>query len=156
MITESGRVVARDRDHVWVRSIRQSACDSCQVRHGCGQKALAALSAGRANQVRVGNHLDAAVGDTVVLEIAEATLLRASLLVYALPLALMLAGVVGAARLVPGSEAAAMAMATLGLVLGFVLAARGSRRQRARFAPTLARIESRPLDDVVSLNPTNM
>lgn len=156
MITESGQVVARERDHVWVRSIRQSACDSCQVRHGCGQKVLATLSSGQANQVRVRNHLDAAVGDTVVLEIAEAALLRASLLVYALPLLLMLAGVVGGAQMVPGSEAAAMLGATLGLALGFVLAGRGSRQGRANFAPTLARIEPRPLDDVVSLNPTNM
>lgn len=121
MITETGQVVAESGDRVWVMTIRQSACQSCSARHGCGQKALATMSQGKANQILVDNTLGARVGDQVTLAIEETALLGASLLVYALPLLLLVAGAVAGHWWAGQTDAGAMLGAVTGLGSGFLL-----------------------------------
>ncbi|AZT83078.1 sigma E positive regulator RseC/MucC [Marinobacter sp. NP-4(2019)] len=152
MITENGRVVAIDGERAWVQTIRNSACQSCAARHGCGQRALAGVTGGRANQVLVANELDARVGDEVTLAIDEAALLRASLLVYAVPLLLMVTGAVlghGAG----GQDLVAIAGALTGLAGGFMLIRWLQRRSAHRYEPRLIRIVPGMGGDV-SANPT--
>ena len=140
MITESGRVVAVSGNTAWVQTIRQSACQSCSARSGCGQRVLAAASGGRANQVQVLNTLNANVGDNVTLGIAEQALLQASLLVYALPLLLMVAASMTASLLVPGSDGVAIVAAGLGLGTGFVVARLLQRRMPGDYQPHLMKV----------------
>lgn len=140
MITESGRVVAVSGNTVWVQTIRQSACQSCSARSGCGQRVLAAASGGRANQVQVLNSLHAGVGDDVTLGIAEQALLQASLLVYALPLLLMVAASMAASQLVPGSDGVAILAAGLGLGAGFLVARLWQRRMPSGYQPHLMKV----------------
>lgn len=143
MITETGRVVGVAGDRVWVQTIRTSACESCSARHGCGQRALAGVSGGRANQVLVANSLGAEVGDEVTVAIDESALLGASLLVYALPLVSMVAGAVLGHQLSAGyaaSEAVAMMGAAAGLALGFLAARRGQSRKAGTWEPTLVEV----------------
>ncbi|MBQ0763380.1 SoxR reducing system RseC family protein [Marinobacter psychrophilus] len=140
MITESGRVVAVSGNTVWVQTIRQSACQSCSARSGCGQRVLAAASGGRANQVQVLNTLHAGVGDDVTLGIAEQALLQASLLVYALPLLLMVAASIAANQLVPGSDGVAILAAGLGLGAGFFVARRWQRHMPGDYQPHLMKV----------------
>lgn len=149
MITERGRVIAVTGDQAWVQTLRLSACQSCSARAACGQRALASVSGGRANQVRVANTLGASVGDEVSLAIAESALLRASLLVYALPLLLMVVGAIGGHQWAPGSDAYAMAGAAAGLALGFWLARRTQSRLGRACLPQLLRIERRTEGDPV-------
>lgn len=140
MITETGRVVGVAGDRVWVQTIRTSACESCSARHGCGQRVLAGVSGGRANQVLVANSLGARVGDEVTVAIDEAALLGASLLVYAVPLVSMVAGAVLGHQLSVGhaaNEAVAMMGAATGLALGFLAARRGQSRTTKTWEPTL-------------------
>ncbi|MDX1634045.1 MAG: SoxR reducing system RseC family protein [Marinobacter sp.] len=141
MITERGRVIAVTDGKAWIQTIRLSACQSCSARAGCGQRALAGVSGGRANQVLVANTLGAAVGDEVSLAIAESALLRASLLVYALPLLLMVVGAMAGHQWAPGSDAAAMMAAVVGLGLGFWLARLAQRGLGPACTPQLVRIE---------------
>jgi len=140
VITESGRVVAVSGNTAWVQTIRQSACQSCSARSGCGQRVLAAASGGRANQVQVLNTLNANVGDNVTLGIAEQALLQASLLVYALPLLLMVAASMTASLLVPGSDGVAIVAAGLGLGTGFVVARLLQRRMPGDYQPHLMKV----------------
>lgn len=154
MITESGQVVAEQGDQVWVQTIRQSACQSCQARQGCGQKLLAEVSGGRANQVAVDNHLGARVGDRVTLGIPEAALLQASLLVYGLPLVLFVAGTLCGDWLLPNVDGAAVVSGLAGLGVGFVLARRRGRRLSAQACPRLLRIDAGH-DQVLTINPTD-
>jgi len=140
VITESGRVVAVSGNTAWVQTIRQSACQSCSARSGCGQRVLAAASGGRANQVQVLNTLNANVGDNVTLGIAEQALLQASLLVYALPLLLMVAASMIASLLVPGSDGVAIVAAGLGLGTGFVVARLLQRRMPGDYQPHLMKV----------------
>lgn len=144
MITESGKVVAVDGDRVWVQTIRNSACQSCSARHGCGQRALASATGGRANQIRVSNRLDARVGDDVMLAIDEAALLRASLLVYALPLLLMVAGAVIGHQLSQGGDLAAMAGSVAGLGAGFFIARRVQSQSADHYQPRMVQVQPNP------------
>ncbi|MDL0430555.1 SoxR reducing system RseC family protein [Marinobacter sp. TBZ242] len=146
MITETGKVVAVSGDKVWVQTIRASACSSCSARHGCGQRALASVSAGRANQVLVANTLGARVGDEVTVAIDESALLGASLLVYALPLLLMVAGAVLGHHLSAGHEGAAMLGAAAGLAVGFLAARRGQSRSAGTWEPRLVNVRQLPVE----------
>lgn len=141
MITETGRVIAVTGNQVWVQTIRQSACESCSARHGCGQKVLASVSSGRANQVLVSNTLGARVGDEVTVAIAESALLGASLVVYALPLLLFVGGAVVGHQTAQGSDLAAILGSVGGLAGGFGLARWLQSRPGRKFEPQLLRIE---------------
>ncbi|OEY66903.1 SoxR reducing system RseC family protein [Marinobacter sp. X15-166B] len=140
MITETGRVVAVEADKVWVQTIRQSACQSCAVRSGCGQRVLAGVSGGKADQVLVNNTLGARLGDEVTLAIAEAALLSASVWVYALPLGLLVAGTALGHWLAPQSEWVAVGGAALGLAAGFAGARVHSHRGGRHYAPELVAV----------------
>ncbi|MEQ5836978.1 SoxR reducing system RseC family protein [Marinobacter sp. NFXS9] len=143
MIEESGTVVAEIDDAVWVQTIRQSTCGSCSARKGCGQGALASMTDGRANQVRVHNPLGARVGDQVTLGIEESQLLKASLLVYAWPLVALLLGAMVAATLWPGQDGPAILGGALGLAVGFGALRKSSRDRRKNpgFEPVLLRVD---------------
>lgn len=140
MITETGKVVAVSGDRVWVQTIRTSACESCSARNGCGQRALAGVSGGRANQVLVANSLNARVGDEVTVAIEESALLGASLLVYALPLALMVLGAVSGHQLSGGEDVAAMVGAVAAMAAGFLVARRVSSSPGHNYEPRLVTV----------------
>ena len=122
-LSEIGRVVAVEPDAVWIEADRSAACNKCAARAGCGQGALSALLQSGKGRVRAtsGETLSAAqcnVGDQVVIQVPEATLLGGTLLVYGFPLVTgailsMLASTRGDLR-----SAAAFA---IGLLSGFAI-----------------------------------
>jgi sigma-E factor negative regulatory protein RseC len=140
MITETGRVIAVKAGKAWVRTIRASACESCSARSGCGQRVLATASGGRANQVLVDNHLGAEVGDDVTVAIDESALLSASILVYALPLALLVLGAVLGQQWMPAGDAGAITGALAGLASGFLVARVLQSRPGRQYEPQLVRV----------------
>jgi sigma-E factor negative regulatory protein RseC len=142
VITETGKVVALSGDCVWVQTIRTSACQSCSARAGCGQRALAKVSGGRANQILVANTVGARVGDEVVIGIDEQSLLLASLAVYGVPLALMVLASIAAYRWLGASDAAAISGALVGLGAGFCWVRRWQHRSGKRYQPRLIRVNS--------------
>ena len=90
-LTETGRVVALEPDAVWVEADRSAACGKCAARAGCGQGALSALLQSGKGRVRAtsGDTLDAAscqLGDEVLIQVPESTLLGGTLLIYGAPL----------------------------------------------------------------------
>ena len=122
-LSEMGRVVAIESDAVWVEADRSAACGECAARAGCGQGALSALLQSGKGRVRAtsGETLAAsqcAVGDEVVIQVPEATLLGGTLLIYGFPL------VVGAILSILASSLgdlwSAAAFAT-GLLSGFAI-----------------------------------
>lgn len=149
MITERGRVIAVDGGQAWVQTIRLSACQSCSARSACGQRALANVTGGRANQVLVANNLNASVGDEVSVAIAESALLQASILVYALPLLLMVTGAIAGHQWGPATDTYAMVGAAGGLGLGFWLAHRAQSHLGRACTPQLLRIEQVAAQDPV-------
>jgi sigma-E factor negative regulatory protein RseC len=142
VITETGKVVAVQGHQAWVQTIRTSACQSCSARAGCGQRALAAVSGGRANQILVENTVDARVGDEVVIGVDEQSLLTASLAVYGLPLILMLVVSGLAHQGLGASEPMTILAAAAGLAGGFGLVRWRRIGTGARFQPKLLRINN--------------
>ena len=92
MIEETAQVVRVDSSGVWVATERRSTCSSCSVQKGCGTATLSRVLGQRRALVRVlaDQHLSA--GDQVVIAIDERAVVRGSLAVYAVPVALLLLG----------------------------------------------------------------
>lgn len=141
MVEEPGRVVGLQGAEAWVQTVRQGACQSCKVRSGCGQRLLTELSGGKASQVRVRNVLQAQVGDQVLLGIGETALLRASLLVYLVPLLGLVAGAVLAHRLLGLGDAGAALVALSTMLAAFFPVSLYQRRSvSGQFQPVLLRV----------------
>lgn len=141
MITETGKVVAVCDDKVWVQTIRTSACQQCAARHGCGQKALASVTGGRANQVLVTNSVGARVGDEVMIGIPEQALLGASFLAYALPLLGLVVGSLAGHAMGGSGDLPALAGGGTGLFAGLVATRLWQRRKEAGYEPRLLRVQ---------------
>lgn len=96
MITETGRVVALEADHLWVETIRQSTCNSCAVQKGCGHSLLNKVKSGQSHHLKIPlTDIPAssfAVDDEVEISIPEQMLAVGALVVYMLPLIMMLLG----------------------------------------------------------------
>ena len=92
MVEEKALVVAIEGADVLLQTQRRSACQSCSVKQGCGTSVLAKVVGQRSSQILVVNTLDAKVGDEVVIGINDNALVKGSLLIYAVPLILLLAG----------------------------------------------------------------
>ena len=146
MIEETGRVVDVTDGFAWIETEPASACGSCSVSKGCGTSALASLFGRREAPLRVVNHVNANIGDRVVIGIQEAGLVRGSLAVYTAPLAALFAGGLlgrhAAGILMPEmAEIASILGALAGLVAGIAWLRRFSRRteQNARYQPVILR-----------------
>ena len=89
-LSETGRVVAVEPGAVWIEADRSAACGKCAARAGCGQGALSAmLQSGKGRVRAISGELSAeqcTVGDGVVIQVPEATLLGGTLLIYGFPL----------------------------------------------------------------------
>lgn len=120
MIEESGRVVAVEDGAVWVESIRQTACQSCAARKGCGQSALAKLGQQQKNHVRALNAFDLHVGDEVVIGVPEDVVMKGTLVAYLMPLVLMLVASIAADSFTQSDLWVALS-GLAGLAVGFLL-----------------------------------
>ena len=83
-MTEQGKVIKIEKNEAVVRVQRKSACASCGM---CAMKPKDSHI-----DVRVENALDAKEGDLVQIKLESGSVAKISLLVYILPLALAVAG----------------------------------------------------------------
>ncbi len=119
MIEEQGKVVATEGDLVWVETCRQSACDSCASKAGCGHGALAKLGA-KTVHMQALCEFDVAVGDQVVVGVPEQVLLRSSVLAYIMPLVTMMLAALLSEHWWQSDLVSGLA-GVLGLAFGFLL-----------------------------------
>ena len=150
MLRETGRVVAVEASSVWVETIRKSTCGSCAANKGCGHGLLERYASGRRGLVRVlaGQRLapsDCRIDDQVIIEIPEEIVLRGSLVVYALPLLVLLAGAALPALAGAPGDGPAMLGAAAGLAVGLALVRLHSWRHRndRRLQPALLEVVER-------------
>lgn len=120
MIEEQGRVVAVEAGAVWVQTIRQSTCQSCSAKAGCGQGIMQRLGVGQQHgYVRcLVENQTVRVGDAVLIGVPEDAVVKSSLMVYLLPLLALLAGAVGAA---PWGEGLSVLAAVLAFAASLLL-----------------------------------
>jgi sigma-E factor negative regulatory protein RseC len=134
LIEGLARVVAVDRDQVWLVAEQPAACGSCATRGACG--------GGRAKPSanwRVSRQLDAhqaplVLGDTVRVGVDRSALTRATLAAFALPLVTML---IAASSLQEAGDTIAIAAALAGLVLGAAAAKVVVQRWRDALVPVV-------------------
>ncbi|KPJ94617.1 MAG: hypothetical protein AMJ53_04915 [Gammaproteobacteria bacterium SG8_11] len=124
MIEEQGVVVAVKDEWVWVETERKTVCGQCAANKGCGTSVLAKLFGKKANAIAVIKTLPAQIGDQVIIGIEENSLVKGSLLIYALPLVLLigfglLGEVVSAQVLLSNTDILTVLFAVFGLAVGF-------------------------------------
>ena len=120
-LSEMGRVVAIESDAVWVEADRSAACGKCAARAGCGQGALSAMLQSGRGRVRAvsSDKLKAeqcVLGEEVVIQVPESTLLSGTLMIYGLPLVVATVAAVAASS---GGDLASVAAFGAGLVGSF-------------------------------------
>jgi sigma-E factor negative regulatory protein RseC len=144
MLSESALVTRRDGNRVELELQRSSACDHCELSQGCGTGALGRLLGRRSRPLVIETDKDCEPGDRVLLELPESALVRASLLLYGLPLfGLVFGGLLAA--LLALAEWLVVGIALVGLFAGFKLAARMTRRlEQGGQAPYIKDIRVNP------------
>lgn len=120
MLYETGRVVAVEHSALWVETIRQSVCGNCTAKKGCGQRLLSQFGA-QPHYLRVllssSSTAEYKVDDKVTIGIPEMAVVKASLLVYLLPL-VMFVLCIAMAHFAIGEELVSIAAGMIGLVAG--------------------------------------
>ncbi len=156
---EQAVIVALEGDSVWVQTRRQSSCTSCSARHGCGQGLITQVLPGREHCIRalVDSRLQSqlALGDTVSITVPDEVILRASMVVYMVPLLLLIVGAFSGTFVVPG-DGGAISGGVIGLLLGVAcvrwhaVAVREDLRFQPRVTEKQPSAESRELVDCSS------
>lgn len=134
MIEERALVLERigeragEGQKVKVKTQRESACSSCELKSGCGQGALAKIAGGKGVELELENRFGAKPGDIVLVAIPEHGLLKASVLMFLFPLLGMLAGAIVAAQVLMLEESYVALVGVLSLFVGFALVSKYSER----------------------------
>ncbi len=122
MLTENGRVVAVEPGCLWVETIRESTCGSCEAARGCGHGLMNQMGSGSRNFLKVSSEAFPEgrfqVDDEVCIAIPEHVVLGGSFMVYIVPLLCTLVVAAIFAGLVP---AASDLDTALGAMVGFLL-----------------------------------
>lgn len=118
MIEERGRVVAIEKDAVWVETVRVTACQSCAASKGCGHAVIDKNKAGSRARVRAINALPLTIDQSVVLGLPEGALLKGAAVVYLMPLVLLFIGALLGDMTSPNGSAIG---GVIGLLFGFLL-----------------------------------
>ena len=144
MIEESAQIISVDRDRVWVSVNRQSACASCSASKGCGQKKIIDWLPAKQIEVEISNPQSLVVrpGQIAWVGLKDGALVRASLLVYILPLLTMISFAL-VANFLEISEPFQIFGTMLGLTIGFVATRVIAIRELAlgTFVPQLISVE---------------
>jgi sigma-E factor negative regulatory protein RseC len=147
MIEEQALVLSTAKHgYVNVKIHRQSACESCQLKSGCGQSALTKLSSNKCIEFSVLNTIHAKPGDVVFLAISEQGLLSASLLMFMMPLLVMLGVSVFAKSILAWPDGFVALSGLISLLLGFIYARYYAQNHLDddRFKPEMVRVDVAP------------
>jgi sigma-E factor negative regulatory protein RseC len=141
VISSTSKQLLAAPSKIRVKVQRKSACDSCQLKTGCGQHTLTKLSENNCIEFDVSNTVDASQGDLVVLSIPEQGLLSASLMVYLLPILVMLVFSVSVRTIFSVNDGLVALSGLFGLCLGFLFTHLYGKKhaQDLRFHPQIIR-----------------
>lgn len=154
MITEQATVIAVDADSILVETVQQSTCGTCVAQKGCGQGVLAKyLSTSSFFRIDLGlnENRQFSLGDVVELAIDEFAIVRASLWLYFVPLAGLLAGALFGSFY---SEFSSIMFALVGLCVGGYLSSIHAKKvkDRPEYAPVL-KSDTQNIKVITTVNP---
>lgn len=145
MIEERAIVRHVDGDDVRVQALNPGNCPRCAEGRGCGGGILSKLVSRKRPDVRVSSRVDdLRVGEMVIVGIDESALLSASIWVYLVPLAAMLAAGALAQQVLKAPDLIVMAFGFAGLAAGLHWLHRRSRAAegQSQFRPVILRREA--------------
>lgn len=144
MITEQAIVTRCNGKQVELELQRGSACGQCEMNRGCGTGALGRLLGKRSRPLVIETNHVLKPGDRLQLGLSESALVKASLMMYGLPLLGMIAAGL-LASLVALSDALVALVAGIGFIAGFKIAAYFSRTlEQDRLTPYIVDIQVNP------------
>lgn len=119
-MNQLGYVIAVDADFVWLDVARQSPCQTCQAKAGCGKRLLDSTNS-KAHIVKVAlPEFGVSIGDPLELVLNDEDIAVASLLLYGLPLlTMLLGGAVG--HYLVGTEVISIISSAVGFGVGALL-----------------------------------
>lgn len=144
MATERGVVIrlgTPDSGVAWVQTQRSSACKSCSSRHSCNPG-----EQGKDMEVEARNDIGARVGDEIVLNLDTGPLLKATFLLYVVPIICMIAGAVVGHRYAlsrgwdPSGLSAAAALVALAISFIFIRLRGNTLARKNAYKPQIVRI----------------
>lgn len=144
MLKERGTVEKTSTQKAFVRIERTSACAACESRSSCH------VQNNRDFVIEVSNELGAGAGDTVEISMPSGSVIKASLVVYLLPVLGLLLGALSGGALGPALEmnstTASLAGGGAGLMLSITALKGLDRRVRSRpgYSPKMTRILKKP------------
>ena len=122
MIEEEAIVIKASKENVTLEVVRSKPCGLCGKVRGCGNSIWGKIFSHRTGHIETRNHLNAKLGDVVILGIDETLMLKSSLMLYGVPLMLMFLGMVIANMFAKETtELYVLLGAVMGLFLGVVL-----------------------------------
>ena len=94
MIEEEAIVISKDKEFAEVDIIRTKPCGLCGKNQGCGNSIWGKVFSFKKRKIQIRNNINAKVGEKVKLIIEENYLLKASLLLYGVPLFFLFGGMI--------------------------------------------------------------
>ena len=104
----------------WVESETKSACGGCAMAKGCGTKVISGYFGKKFVPLKLLNDFDGIVGDRIEVGIYNSTILKASALLYLLPLLGMIVGAIMGTSMNEG-DFFSIILSIIGLISGFAL-----------------------------------
>ncbi len=148
MFVEVGQVIAAEDDTVWVQTQSKTGCSSCKVSSTCGSGIVNKAFSHKVFVTPLKNSLGAHINDEVEVGIPEDLVLKASLVVYLLPLLCLILALTLSSLFLPNlTELASIVSAVIGLTVGFLGVRWFANRQSAQqqLEPVLLKIVKRPI-----------
>lgn len=145
MMKEQAMVTGLDGCWAIVQMQRKNTCSHCELNKGCGTGAIGKLLGHRSKPIRIKNEYALAPGDNIVLGLPDRVFLKASLLIYGLPLlGLIVAGML--AQVIFGeSELLSLVFAVVGFLAGLQISASLAQNQYAeQLSPRILKVRGEP------------
>ena len=141
MATEEGIVIKLDEGSALVRATKTGACESCSARSSCH-----VLGGGTEMEINAVNVVGAQVDDRVVLSFDTTSLLKASFLLYIVPIiALMFGAAVGhmvsiPLQLDPSTGSCVVSFLFFGLSVVFIKSKGNAMGKKIQYQPQIIRV----------------
>lgn len=126
MVEEQAHIISVTGQHIVIEVSQQSSCSGCSAKSSCGTSTLSRFFGQKKPQFQldIGDKKlqNLSVGDTIMIGLEESFYIKASILIYLLPLLTMFGLALIADQFSAHSDLLVMTFAMTGLWLGFKLA----------------------------------
>jgi len=141
MATEKGIVTKIDSTTAWVKTKKTHACEACAARSSCN-----VMGGGKEMEVEAINYAGAKVGEKVVISFETSPLLKATFMLYVLPVLFLMAGAFIGNKMAPffNFDASALSVITgflfFGLIVIFVKSKGNKLAKKDEYRPKVIKI----------------